>query len=140
MCFEADPNYVDPMDNVILTIDQIDWDINSASGVEVDIEFTNRSNKQIAYVYFTIKFYDRVGYPAYCEIKDTHTQTLKFTGPLNAGTYEHAYWDPLIYNSSTAAIEPLSIEIYYTDGTKESLTCNGRYWYSSSYYGGDLHG
>lgn len=137
-CYAKDPTYLDVKDNEILTINQINFDINSAGGVEVDIEFTNQSQKQISYVFFTLKFYDRMGGPAYCEIRDTDTRRLRYTGPVNARTTETGYWDPIIYCSSTAAIKPLTIEIEYTDGTKQTINSTGRYWYSSSYYGGDL--
>lgn len=129
---------LDPVDNNILSIEQIDWDINSANGVEPSITFTNHTNKQIAYVYFTLKFYDRMGNPAYCSIRSEHTRRLKATGPINAGEKDTRYWDPIIYNSSTAAVKPLKIEIEYTDGTRQTIVCTGRYWYSNSYYGGDL--
>lgn len=127
------------MYNNILTIEQIDWDINSANGVEVSIQFTNQSDTQIAYIWFTLKFYDRMGKPAYCSIKDTHTQVLKVTGPINASEQMTLYWDPIIYNNTVAVIEPLSIEIEYTDGLKQNIVCTGLYWVDeSSYYGGDL--
>ena len=122
-----------------ITITQIDWDINSSNGVEPEITYTNNSTKQIAYIYFNIRFYDRMGYPAYCSIKDTDERRLKVTGPINAGVTDTAYWDPIIYNSSVGAIQPRSIEVVFADGTKQIITNTGRYWYSSSYYGGDLH-
>lgn len=129
---------LDPKNNNILTIEQIDWEINSANGVEPDIKYTNRSDKQIAYIWFTIKFYDRMGKPAYCSIRDTHTRKLRVTGPIDAGKQDTSYWDPIIYNGAVAAIKPLSIEIEFTDGTRQTIQCTGRYWYDSSYYGGDL--
>ena len=122
-----------------VTIEQIDWDTNSANGVEPDIKYTNHSDKQIAYIYFTVKFYDRVGYPAYCSIKDTAQQRLKVTGPINSGVTKTAYWDPVIYNSAVGAVKPLSIEVVFTDGTRQTITCTGRYWYSNGYYGGELN-
>lgn len=137
-CHQKDPSYVDIMENDILPISQINMDVNSAGGVEVDIKFTNKSSKQIAYIYFTLKFYDRMGSPAYCEIKNTHTRRLQFTGPVNAGKSDTGYWDPIIYCSTTAAVKPLSVDIEYTDGTKQTLNNTGRYWYESDYYGGNL--
>lgn len=137
-CGIAQKLTLDPKDNDILSIQQIDWDINSAEGVEPSIKYTNRSNKQIAYIWFTIKFYDRMGSPAYCSIKRDHTMRLQVTGPINGGQQKTAYWDPVVYNGSVAAVKPVSIEVEYTDGTKRSIECTGRYWYSNSYYGGDL--
>ena len=57
-----------------LTIEQINIEINSVGGVEPNIKYTNNSNKQIAYIYFTIKYYDRMGYAAYCKYEDTPIQ------------------------------------------------------------------
>ena len=138
VCLSTDPNYLDVKSNKIFTIEKIDWDINSANGVEVNINFTNHSNKQIAYIYFTLKFYDRMGGPAYCDIKNTATQTLKLTGPVNGGTSDRGIWDAIIYCSATAAVKPQTINIEYTDGSKQTINCDGRYWHSSDYYGGDL--
>lgn len=139
-CGETKDLELNPLNNTILTIEQIDWDINSAAGVEPSITFTNHTNKQIAYIYFTLKFYDRMGNPAYCSIRSEHTRRLKVTGPINAGENDTRYWDPIIYNASTAAIKPLKIEIEFTDGTKQTIVCSeGIYWYSNSYYGGELH-
>ena len=129
---------LDPQNNDILTIEQIDWEINSAEGVEPSITCTNHTQKQIAYIYFTVKFYDRMGTPAYCSIRHEHTRRLKVTGPIDAGEKDTYYWDPIIYNGSTAAIKPLKIEIEFTDGTKQTINCTGRFWYSKSYYGGAL--
>ena len=122
-----------------ITITQIDWEINSANGVEPDITYVNNSDKQIAYIYFTVRFYDRMGYPVYCTIQDTDQRRLKVTGPVNAGITDTSYWDPIFYNSAVGAIQPRTIEIVFTDGTKQTITNTGRYWYSGSYYGGDLH-
>ena len=49
------------------------------------------------------------------------------------------YWDPVIYNSAVGAVKPLSIEVVFTDGTRQTITCTGRYWYSNGYYGGELN-
>ena len=140
-CNEKDPSYISGSanSNEFLTINQINWDVNSAAGVEVDINFTNKSSKQIAYVYFTLKFYDRMGGPAYCQIKNTNTQRITYVGPVNGGVTKTGSWDPVIYNYATAAVKPVSIEIEYTDGTKQNINCStGLYWHSSDYYGGNL--
>lgn len=129
---------LDPTDNSILTIQGIDWDINSASGVEPNITFTNKTNKQIAYIWFTVKFYDRMGSPAYCSIKRTHTQRLKVTGPVEGKEQDTRYWEPVIYNNAVAVIKPLSIRIEYTDGTVQNIICTDIYWCNNSYYGGEL--
>lgn len=130
---------LDPKNNNILTIDQINIDINTVGGVEPDITYTNHTDKQIAYIYFTIKYYDRMGYAAYCKYDDSPIQRLKVTGPIDAGKTDTSYWDPVMYNSATAVSQPQKIEIVFVDGTTQTIVCTGRYWYTGSYYGGNLH-
>ncbi|MBQ8404065.1 MAG: zinc-ribbon domain-containing protein [Clostridia bacterium] len=122
-----------------ITIEEIDIEINSVGGVEPDITFINNTDKQIAYIRFTIKFYDRMGYPAYCKYEDTHTQNLKVTGPVNPGERDTIYWEPVMYHNATAVAQPIKTEVTFTDGTKQIITHTGRYWYTGSYYGGELH-
>ena len=138
-CGKAKDLELDPENNNILTIDQINIDINTVGGVEPDITYTNHTNKQIAYIYFTIKYYDRMGYAAYCKYDNSPVQRLKVTGPINANETDTSYWDPVMYNSSTAVSQPQKIEIVYTDGTEQTIICTGTYWYTSSFYGGELH-
>ena len=133
-----DANIVITIAKPAISLEYIDWDINSAGGVEPGVKFTNNTDKQIAYVYFTVKYYDRMGTPAYCSIKDICQQRLKVTGPINAGTTKMTGWEPTIYNNTVGAIKPLSIEVIFTDGTKQVITNTGGYWYSGSYYGGEL--
>lgn len=122
-----------------VTIKQINIDINTANGVEPEITYTNNTDKQIAYIYINVKFYDRMGYPAVCSIKNTDEQSLKITGPINAGITDTSYWDAVIYNSATAVTEPLTIRVEFTDGETQTITNTGRHWYTGSYYGGELH-
>jgi hypothetical protein len=79
-----------------------------------------------------------MGTPAYCSIKSTNQQRLKFTGPMNAGVTKYPGWEPVIYNSTVGAIKPLTIEIIFTDGTRQTITNTTAFWYSGSYYGGEL--
>ena len=72
---------------------------------------TNHVNKDIAYIHFTVKFYDRMGHPALCDIKDTSIQRLKATGPIKPQKPKTSYWNAIIYNSATAVIQPKKIEI-----------------------------
>ena len=79
-----------------------------------------------------------MGTPAYCSIKNTSQQRLKFTGPLNAGETKYPGWEPVIYNSTVGAIKPLSIEVVFTDGTRQTITNTTAFWSSGAYYGGEL--
>ncbi len=122
-----------------ISINKINIDINSVGGVEPEIKIKNNTDKDIAYIYITVKFYDRVGYPAYCDIQKTATKKLRFTGPIKANRSDTGYWDPIIYNYSTAVTKPIDAEIVFTDGTRQVITFTGRYWYTGSFYGGLLH-
>ncbi len=122
-----------------ISINQINLDTNYVGGIDTTIDFTNNSDKQIAYIYFNVKYYDRMGYSASCSIKHSPNARLKLTGPVDAHQTDDGYWEAVVYNSSIAAILPKTIEIIFADGTSQTIQNNGVYWYSSSYYGGDLH-
>ena len=121
-----------------ISVEQINLDINYVGGVDTTIDFTNKSDKQIAYVFFNVKYYDRMGNLAFCSIKNSPDARLQFTGPLDASQKDDAYWEAVIYDSSVAAIQPQTIEIKFTDGTSQTIKNSGVYWHTSSYYGGDL--
>lgn len=122
-----------------IKITSLNFDLNYVGGVDTNISIKNISDKQIAYVTFQVKYYDRMGYAAPCEIKGTSTMNLIHTGPINAGKTVNMYWDASIYNGSCAAIEPLSVKVEFTDGTVQTIDFDGRYWYSNDFYGGALH-
>ncbi len=122
-----------------IIIDGIILEINSVGGVDTRINYINNSDKQIAYVYFEVKYYDRMGYPSYCSIKKTFEANLKCTGPINAQESKTGYWDAVVYNSATAAVQPQTIKVIFTDGTSQIITNKGVYWHTESYYGGELH-
>lgn len=122
-----------------VSIDYIDWEIDSVGGVDLSINFTNNSIKQISYIHFTVKFYDRMGHIARCEIRDCSVIKLKVTGPINAGISKNSHWSTVIYNSALGAIQPQKIEIDFTNGSTETIICSGKYWTSKTYYGGVLH-
>lgn len=123
-----------------VVISRIDWDINSVGGVDTYIYFKNCSDKQIAYISFYVTYYDRMGKKAYCEISHNCDFKLDYTGPLNSGKNVNGsiYWSAVIYNSTVDAVLPNKIEIDFSDGTKQTITNNGMYWYGSDFYGGDL--
>lgn len=139
LCGKTKDLTLDISDNNVLTIDKLNWDINSARGVEPSITYTNHTDKQIAYINFTVKFYDRMGRAAYCSIKNQHSIILTVTGPIQAGEKDTSYWGPAIYNGATAVIKPLRVEIEFTDGTKLTIISTGQYWYDKSFYGGKLY-
>ncbi len=115
-------------------------DINFVGGVDTAISFKNISDKQIAYVTFQMKYYDRMGNPAECSIRDTSIVNLEYTGPIDPGEVKNnILWEAVIYNSTTAAMKPISATVEFSDGSKQVITYDGTYYYWDGYYGGDLN-
>ena len=62
---------------------------NSAGGVDVYIDFYNRSGKTIKYVYYEVQAYNAVDDPVSCEIRGNSIAKLNFTGPVENGCYSN---------------------------------------------------
>ena len=111
-----------------ISITRVNFDHNYVGGVDVNISFKNLSNKSIKYVTFTARFKNSVGDNVYCSIRSTSTMDLDYTGPLNSGRSDTAYWDAVIYNWNCSQIHFDEIEVTFMDGTTHTMTYNG-YWY-----------
>jgi len=111
-----------------LDITNVNFDINSAGGVDVNISFRNTSPKTIKYITFTTRFKNAVGDDVYCEIRSTSSMNLEYTGPLYSGGSDYASWDAVIYNWNCDRIYFDEINVEFMDGTTHSMTYNG-YWY-----------
>ncbi|MDO4379727.1 MAG: Ig-like domain-containing protein [Clostridia bacterium] len=116
-----------------ITINSVDWDINSADGVEPIIEITNNTKKDIKYIDFTMYFYNRVGDLTYCEIWNQCYRNLWVEGPLYAKSKDKFYWDPIFYNSNVSAVRIKNVVVEYMDGTKQKVPYN-TLWYDQYYY------
>ncbi len=116
-------------------IRKVNFSVNYVGGVDVTISFKNTGNKVINYINVEMAYYNRVGDPARCDIYDTHIMTLNYTGPLDVGEQQDAYWDATIYNSATACLWPKKITLIFQDGERQTIH-NNTYWYSSDYAGG----
>lgn len=102
-------------------------DINSAGGVDVSISFTNKSDKPIKYVNFSVVGYNAVGDRIQSEIGGKEIAYLQTVGPYakneGSNTYQgYNYWEAIWYNSTIKKIEVIGITIDYMDGTKIVLT------------------
>lgn len=123
-----------------IKVSAVNFSLNYVGGVDTYFTLKNNSDKQIAYVDIEVKYYDSMGYPAFCSIQNTPTATLQYTGPLNAGRSSgKTCWEAVIYNSATAAMKPVSAKVTFTDHTTQKIEYNSRYWYLDNYYGGDLN-
>lgn len=91
---------------------------NSAGGRDVHFNYQNLSDKTIKYLSFKVSFYNAVGDPAFCEIRDRCTFTGRDTGPIKPNGYgSDGYWDCVIYNYQAKKMELNQIEIEYMDGS-----------------------
>lgn len=137
-------NKADPSETITLyvmkaclDIPSLGFSINSAGGVEVNMQLKNTGQKVIHYVDIEMAYFNRVGDAAICDIRRTNRMNLNFIGPLQVGEQEEAYWDATIYNYSTACLSPKKIVVTFEDGTKQTITNDfNYYWYSNDYIGG----
>ena len=125
----------DPGSTIVITITQpsiqitkVTFDQNSVGGVDVGISFKNLAGKQIKYVAFTARYKNAVGDNVYCTIWNQCTKILNYTGPLNSGRSDTAYWDATIYNWTCSQIHFDKIEVTFMDGTTHEMYYSG-YWY-----------
>ncbi len=95
--------------------------MNSVGGIEPDFQFANIYWKTIKYIYADLEFFNTVGDPAKCEILGTNKRTIRFTGPIDPDKVESAYYDPIIYNSTTGSMKLKNITIEFMDGSAISL-------------------
>ena len=105
--------------------------IDSAGGVNMEIAFTNKSDKTIKYIHFYVRPYNAVGDSQKCEIRDYSRFDAYITGPLEGGHEGYSrygdntsgghHWDACWYNNSISYIDLEGVKIEYMDGTTYSL-------------------
>ena len=97
---------------------------NSAGGVDANIVFTNKSKKEIKYVFFTIAAYNGVDDKVECEIRRSSEARVKVTGPIkpNETSGWGRYWECIFYNHSIKYIKIEEVEIEYMDKTKFTIS------------------
>ena len=140
---EEDFDYIYEDEKITVTVNapsiyitNVYHDINSVGGVNIRINVVNNSEKVIKYIKFNnVEFYNTVGDPAYCSIKDSYKRTLSYTGPLSAGESENIYWEAVMYNNKTSALVFRTITVEFMDGTSQTIKYDV-YWWDSRYVGG----
>lgn len=97
---------------------------NSADGVDLHIVWTNKSDKEIKYAYFTVVPYNAVGDIVTCDITGESTFIGKETGPFRKGEGRDDSWrfECAWYNNTIDYVELTEISIDYIDGTSETLS------------------
>ncbi|MCL2837551.1 MAG: hypothetical protein FWE04_00560 [Oscillospiraceae bacterium] len=97
---------------------------NSAGGVDLWVDWTNMSDRPIAYFDFTAVLYNAVGHRVNCDIGRTTNFRGRATGPFNRGQgnprgyhWRNAWWN----NSGRSAILT-EIRIEYMDGDRITIS------------------
>lgn len=80
------------------------------------ISFTNNTDRVIKYVKFTGSFYNAVGDPVKCEIRQSYAFGGQVTGPINPNKRGDYYWSSAIYNNSATEFRLSHVNIEFMDG------------------------
>ncbi len=86
------------------------------------LSFINMSKKTIKYLTWYGKVKNAVGDYISCEVKHTSSFSGKYTGPCEAYSFDDAYWEPVLFNSTADQMVLSSVKINYTDGTSVTIT------------------
>lgn len=96
------------------------YDINTADGVSVMINFINTSNKKIKYIYFDLLPYNRVD-DAIVKFAKTVTLTNYIEPSDNVYTF---IGDCIWYDSTLSYFDILSIKVIFNDNTEKVINDN----------------
>jgi len=99
---------------------------NSADGLYLMWAAKNLASKEIKYLTFTVEFFNAVDDPAYDQITNKASTTIRLIGPIESKD-SFLYRKLIGYNGACSYIVITDITIEYTDGTKVS----GIYNYST---------
>ena len=95
---------------------------NTANGVDVDVRFSNDSDKTIKYIYFYLTPYNAVDDAVASEIGDKSTTGVGLVGPMESGEQKYIISSKNVWYSSTIQYALLeSVKIIYMDGEEVVL-------------------
>jgi hypothetical protein len=106
-----------------ITIINWTYNIDSAGGVEWNMNIKNNTDKQIKYVTLEWNCYNAVGDLIYDEIGWKSSYRLRFTGPLNAHSTSTRFCNATkFYNYTLKSYKLTEAIVEYMDGTTEKVT------------------
>lgn len=109
-------------DNVI-TINSVKLDPPGSYGwCDFSLNYTNKSDRTIKYLYWTGTFYNAVNDPVYCVYGESSSCTGEEVGPIAPNQNGGKKWDNVICNQNARYVELTNITILYTDGLKTTIT------------------
>ena len=100
---------------------------NTAGGVDVNIRFSNDSDKTIKYIYFNVTPYNAVDDVVSSEIGDRNTVSLELTGPIepsdrfDSDTFISVSTENAWYNTNIKYAKLESVRIIYMDNEEVTL-------------------
>ena len=103
------------------------WEIktsepNTAGGVNIDIEYSNDSEKTIKYIDFYAIPYNAVDDAVKSEIGDISIIKLQITGPIEPSKYpQTATWETVWYNNTIKYAKLEYVKIIYMDNEEVTL-------------------
>lgn len=97
------------------------YSINSADGIKVTWLAVNNTGKTINYYTLNMSTYNAVGDPSYDELTGKSTFSLKYVGPVKNGE-QMAAFQIFTYQAALHTIKINTIDLVYSDGTKETVT------------------
>jgi len=97
---------------------------NSVGGVDAEISWVNISSKDIKYITFSVKPYNKVDDVVSSDIGNKIVARLAATGPFDASktSPHHMTWGTVWYNNTIERLEIEKVEIIFMDDTTKSYS------------------
>lgn len=104
-----------------LQIHNVSFSMGSDGRVDIDISWTNKSEKTVAYIIFRFYAFDTTGIAVECRERGEKGATYKIKGPYYTGQMNRNYCVDAWYNTNVASVKLLSVHIEYMDGTSYDI-------------------
>jgi hypothetical protein len=103
----------------IISIENFRIKVNSVGGIDVQLDYENRSDKKtIEYLFLNLSFYDGSGKPLTCRVSGKNSAAIYDDDWVSPGNTGYSSWKSIFYNGSYKFVRIDWIGITYRDGTK----------------------
>lgn len=108
----------------ILQVSPISMNGPDADGyIGLTINYTNKSDKEIAAITFSVSFMDGSGQPIVVDDAEDAVVSCNADGPVAAGESAESSWD--FYSYDAANVKLVSVYITYSDGSEYAISDEG---------------
>lgn len=114
------------IDDEPIEISNISYETGWIDNIDLSMDITNVSNKDVSYIYIDTYAYDRMA-------SELSMETLKYTGPFEAGESYTISWEDLFYESGVYAVWPKDVKVVYMNGGETTFE-NSLYCYMDGFY------